>query len=54
MSTELVRYDAMCQAIAAAYEVDEVRDIRDARVRLSERRIKCPICLTRDGNGLRR
>jgi hypothetical protein len=22
--TELIRYDAMCQAIAAAYEVDEV------------------------------
>jgi hypothetical protein len=28
-STELIRYDAMCQAIAAAYEVDEVKDIRD-------------------------
>jgi hypothetical protein len=27
--TELIRYDAMCQAIAAAYEVDEVKDIRD-------------------------
>ncbi|MFL5253255.1 MAG: hypothetical protein ACJ8AI_10240 [Rhodopila sp.] len=26
---ELIRYDAMCQAIAAAYEVDEVKDIRD-------------------------
>lgn len=28
-STELVRYDAMCSAIAAAYAVDEVKDIRD-------------------------
>jgi hypothetical protein len=26
---ELIRYDAMCQAIADAYEVDEVKDIRD-------------------------
>jgi len=29
MSTELVRYDAMCRAIAAAHAVDEVKDIRD-------------------------
>lgn len=29
MSTELVRYDAMCRAIDAAYHVDEVKDIRD-------------------------
>jgi hypothetical protein len=29
VSTELVRYDAMCRAIAAAYDVDEVKDIRD-------------------------
>jgi hypothetical protein len=29
MATELVRYDSMCQAIASAYEVDEVKDIRD-------------------------
>ena len=29
MSGELVRYDAMCRAIDAAYEVDEVKDIRD-------------------------
>jgi hypothetical protein len=28
-STELVRYDAMCRAIAVAYEVDEVKEIRD-------------------------
>jgi hypothetical protein len=28
-ATQLVRYDAMCHAIAAAHEVDEVRDIRD-------------------------
>ena len=27
--TQLVRYDAMCSAIAAAYEVDEVKGIRD-------------------------
>ena len=27
--TELVRYDEMCRAIDAAYEVDEVKDIRD-------------------------
>ena len=27
--TQLVRYDAMCHAIAAAYSVDEVKDIRD-------------------------
>lgn len=27
--TALVRYDAMCTAIAAAYAVDEVKDIRD-------------------------
>ena len=29
MSGELVRYDAMCSAIAAAYDIDEVKDIRD-------------------------
>jgi hypothetical protein len=28
-ATQLVRYDAMCSAIAAAYSVDEVKDIRD-------------------------
>jgi hypothetical protein len=27
--TQLVRYDAMCHAIAAAHAVDEVKDIRD-------------------------
>lgn len=27
--TELVKYDAMCRAIDAAYEVDEVKDIHD-------------------------
>lgn len=29
MSTQLVRYDAMCSAIAAAYTVDEVKEIHD-------------------------
>jgi hypothetical protein len=29
MTTELVRYDAMCRAIEAAHAVDEVKDIRD-------------------------
>jgi hypothetical protein len=28
-TTQLVRYDAMCSAIASSYEVDEVKDIRD-------------------------
>jgi hypothetical protein len=28
-TTQLVRYDAMCSAIAEAYMVDEVKDIRD-------------------------
>ena len=34
MAGELVRYDAMCQAIAAAYSVDEVKDIHDRAVAL--------------------
>jgi hypothetical protein len=29
MSGELIRYDAMCRAIAEAHAVDEVKDIRD-------------------------
>ena len=29
--TQLVRYDAMCRAIAAAHAVDEVKDIRERR-----------------------
>ena len=28
----LVKYDAMCHAIASVYEVDEVKDIRDKMV----------------------
>lgn len=28
-TTALIRYDAMCRAIDAAYQVDEVKDIRD-------------------------
>jgi hypothetical protein len=30
--TALVRYDAMCTAIAAAYEFDEVKEIRDKAI----------------------
>lgn len=33
-ATALVRYDAMCTAIAAAYAVDEVKDIRDKALAL--------------------
>jgi len=33
-TTELVRYDAMCRAIDAAYEVDEAKTIRDQAVAL--------------------
>ena len=35
MSAILVRYDAMCSAIAAAHAVDEVKDIRDKAVALA-------------------
>ena len=31
---KLVRYDAMCRAIDAAYKVDEVKDIHDKAVAL--------------------
>jgi hypothetical protein len=34
MAGELIRYDAMCQAIATAYQVDEVKDIRDRAIAL--------------------
>jgi hypothetical protein len=34
MTTELVRYDAMCRAIADTYELDEVKDIRDRAIAL--------------------
>jgi hypothetical protein len=36
MATGLVRYDAMCHAIEAAYKVDEVKDIRDRAKALQE------------------
>ena len=35
MAKELVRYDAMCRAIAAAYKMDEVKDIRDKALALA-------------------
>jgi len=35
MNTQLVRYDAMCRAIAAASSVDEVKQIRDQAIALA-------------------
>jgi hypothetical protein len=34
VTQELIRYDAMCSAIEAAYAVDEVKDIRDKALAL--------------------
>ena len=34
--TNLVRYDAMCRAIDAAFEVDEVKVIRDQAIALGD------------------
>ena len=34
MNGAIVRYDAMCRAIADAYAVDEVKDIRDQAIAL--------------------
>jgi hypothetical protein len=34
MGTELVKYTAMCRAIDAAYQVDEVKNIRDTAIAL--------------------
>ncbi len=34
MTAELARYDAMCRAIDEAYQIDEVKDIRDKALAL--------------------
>ena len=34
MSTELVLYGSTCRAVAAAHQVDEVKDIRDRAIAL--------------------
>jgi hypothetical protein len=36
MADALVKYDAMCRAIADAYDVDEVKDLRDKAKALEE------------------
>jgi hypothetical protein len=49
--SELVRYDAMCRAIDAAYEVDEVKAIHD-QARMLEAAARCAFrAVIQEGNG---